>query len=80
MQTSPISFVARGKGNRRRLHAGKNERFVEGKADSYRKKICRVIRDRSLFIAWRWGGGRGAEDFKGDHLIFWRTKGGISRN
>ena len=29
------------------------------------------------------GGGRGggaAEDFRGDHLIFRRTKGGISRN
>ena len=25
-------------------------------------------------------GGEGAEDFRGDHLIFRRTKGGISRN
>ena len=25
-------------------------------------------------------GGKGAEDFRGDHLIFRRTKGGISRN
>jgi len=32
------------------------------------------IRDQSLFMAWRWGG------FSGDHLIFGRTKGGISRN
>ena len=29
-----------------------------------------------LFITW----GRGLEDFRGDHLIFERTKGGISRN
>ena len=27
-----------------------------------------------------WGGGGAAEDFRGDHLIFRRTKGGISRN
>ena len=28
-----------------------------------------------------WGGGRGgAEDFRGDHLIFGRTKGGIAEN
>ena len=27
VQTSPISFVARGKGNRRRLHAGNYERW-----------------------------------------------------
>ena len=33
------------------------------------------VRDRSLFIAWR-----GGEDFRADHLIFGRTKGGISRN
>ena len=26
------------------------------------------------------GGGGGAEDLRGDHLIFRRTKGGISRN
>ena len=26
------------------------------------------------------GGGGGAEDFRGNHLIFGRTKGGISRN
>ena len=26
------------------------------------------------------GGGGAAEDFRGDHLIFRRTKGGISRN
>ena len=32
--------------------------------------------------AGRGGAGRGgaAEDFRGDHLIFRRTKGGISRN
>ena len=35
------------------------------------------IRDRSLFITW---GGGGSEDFGGDHLIFRRTEGGISRN
>ena len=35
------------------------------------------LRDRSLFIPWGRGGGRG---FWGDHLIFRRTKGGISRN
>ena len=40
-------------------------------------QIC-TIRDRSLFIALGVGGG--AEDFGGDHLIFRRTKGGISRN
>ena len=33
-----------------------------------------VVRDRLLFITWR------REDFWGDHLIFGRTKGGISRN
>ena len=32
--------------------------------------------DRSLFIAL----GEGEEDFRGDHLIFWGKKGGISRN
>ena len=37
----------------------------------------KLIRDRSLFIALGAGGG---EDFRGDHLIFRRTKGGISRN
>ena len=26
-----------------------------------------------------WGGG-GAEDFRGDHLIFGRTKGGVAEN
>ena len=31
-------------------------------------------------IFYRLGGGGGAEDFRGDHLIFGRTKGGISRN
>ena len=38
--------------------------------------VCEPVsfRDRSLFIA---GGG---EDFGGDHLIFGRTKGGISRS
>ena len=39
-------------------------------------QIC-TIRDRSLFIAL---GGGVAEDFGGDHLIFRRTKEGISRN
>ena len=34
------------------------------------------IGDRSLFIAW--GGGVGG--FGGDHLIFRRAEGGISRN
>ena len=33
------------------------------------------VRDRSLFITWG-----GSEDFAGDHLIFRRTEGGISRN
>ena len=37
------------------------------------------IRDQSLFITWG-GGGGGSEDFGGDHLIFRRTDGGISRN
>ena len=37
--------------------------------------ISLAPRDRSLFIAWG-----GEEDFGGDHLIFRRTKGGISRN
>ena len=31
--------------------------------------------DRSLFITWE-----GSEDFWGDHLIFRRTEGGISRS
>ena len=34
-----------------------------------------TVRDRSLFITWG-----GSEDFGGDHLIFRRTEGGISRN
>ena len=34
-----------------------------------------AVRDRSLFITWG-----GSEDFGGDHLIFRRTEGGISRN
>ena len=38
-----------------------------------KKKI--PLRDRSLFITWG-----GSEDFGGDHLIFRRTEGGISRN
>ena len=37
------------------------------------------IRDRSLFIA-RGGGGEGAEEFRADHLIFGRTKGGIAES
>ena len=37
--------------------------------------ISLVPRDRSLFIAWEGEGAIG-----GDHLIFRRTKGGISRN
>ena len=41
--------------------------------------ISLVPRDPSLFIAWG-GGGGGKEDYEGDHLIFRRTKGGISRN
>ena len=28
----------------------------------------------------KWGGGGGAEDFRGDHLIFGRTKEGIAEN
>ena len=36
------------------------------------------LRDRSLFIAL--GVGEKAEDSRGDHLIFGRTKGSISRN
>ena len=35
-----------------------------------------LFRDRSLSITF----GVGKEDFRGDHLIFRRTKGGISRN
>ena len=37
-----------------------------------------MLRDRSLFIASGGGGvgGGGGEDFRGDHLIFRRTKGG----
>ena len=50
--------------------------FVEGKADSYRKKICRVIRDRSLFIAWRWGGG-GRGILGGSTWFFGEQKGGL---
>ena len=38
------------------------------------KNVYTEVRDRSLLIAWRGGGGR-AEDFGGDHLIFRRTKG-----
>ena len=38
-------------------------------------KFKMQIRDRSLFIAWGVGGG-GAENFKGDYLIFGRTKRG----
>ena len=34
------------------------------------------LRDWSLFITW----GGGAENVRGDHLIFRRTKGGINRN
>ena len=40
--------------------------------------LCYKLKDRSLFIAG--GGEEGAEDFRGDHLIFGRSKGGISRN
>ena len=36
--------------------------------------LCYKLRDWSLFIAWGGGG------FWGGHLIFRRTKGGISRN
>ena len=43
---------------------------------------CRLVygllRDRSLFISWSEKGV--ALDFRGDHLIFRRTNGGISRN
>ena len=35
-----------------------------------------IFRHQSLFIA----GGGGAEDFRGDHLILWTAKGGISQN
>ena len=42
------------------------------------KMAVREVRDRSLFIAW--GGGGRSEDFGGDHLIFRRTEGEISRN
>ena len=38
------------------------------------------LRDWSLFITWGDGGGGGAENVRGDHLIFRRTKGGINRN
>ena len=39
------------------------------------------LRDRSLFITWGRGvGGGKAENFRGDHLIFRRTKGGINQN
>ena len=34
-----------------------------------------VLRDRSLFIA-KGGWGGGADNFRGDHLSFRRTKGG----
>ena len=38
------------------------------------------LRDRSLFITeGGWGGG-GADNFRGNQLIFGRTKGGISCN
>ena len=37
------------------------------------------LRDRSLFITWGRGGWGKAENFRGDHLIFRRTKGGINR-
>ena len=36
-----------------------------------RRNLTSVIRDRSLFIAWE-----GGEDFRGDHLILGRKKGG----
>ena len=38
-----------------------------------------VLGDRSLLIV-RGAGGGGAEDFRGDHSIFRRTKGGITEN
>ena len=38
--------------------------------------VTAFYRDLSLFTAWEWR----AEDFRGDHLTFRRTKWGISRN
>ena len=39
-----------------------------------------ALRDWSLFIALAGRGGGRAEDFRGNQLIFRRTKGEISRN
>ena len=41
------------------------------------RRLIISLMDRSLFINWAEGGRR---ILGGDHLIFERTKGGISRN
>ena len=38
------------------------------------KRNLTLVRNGSLFIAWRWGVG--AEDFRGDHLLFGKKRGG----
>ena len=43
--------------------------------DAKKKHKIKMLRDRSLFIAW--GGQR---ILGGDHLIFRRTEGGVIRN
>ena len=52
VQTSPISFVARGKGNRRRLHAGNGEDDDGGGAQE-RHKTCITcdLRSASIFVS-----------------------------
>ena len=37
------------------------------------KRNLTLVRNGSLFIAWRWGVG--AEDFRGDHLLFGKKRG-----
>ena len=56
-----------------------NKGLIESLRPSLRhRRNLTLVRNRSLFIAWRWGAG--AEDFRGDHLLFGEKKGGIAEN
>ena len=62
------------------LLVSKFEMMSTAKTRVLKERTRKELRDRSLFIAWGGGGDFGGGILGGNHLIFRRTKGGISRN
>ena len=80
------AFEREGKGSFRREGNARGARGGGGKDLCLHYRVVSLgrrrnriwVRDWSIFIACGRGGAE--EDFRGDHLIFGKTKGGNSRN